>query len=316
VPLRDCELAVVGGGMAGCTAAMYGSRYGLDVLVFEGRLPGGQAAMAVLIENYPGFADGISGMELAQAARTQAEKMGAEFVTAEVMGISRAEDGTWILFTDVGEARAQAVIVATGGQPRTLGVPGEKELVGHGVSYCATCDGFFFRGKEVAVVGGGNTAIEDAVFLSEICERVYVIHRRDQLRADRYLQERAFARERIQFLWDSVVVEIVGREQVERVRVRNVKTNQDTDLYVKGVFVAIGYEAKTDWLGDYVERQGGFIVTNANMQTKSPGLLAAGDVRLTLVRQITTAVGDATVAAYFAYQHIAELKQRRMQEGS
>jgi thioredoxin reductase (NADPH) len=272
--------------------------------------------MAVLIENYPGFADGISGMELAQAARTQAEKMGAEFVTAEVMGISRAEDGTWILFTDVGEARAQAVIVATGGQPRTLGVPGEKELVGHGVSYCATCDGFFFRGKEVAVVGGGNTAIEDAVFLSEICERVYVIHRRDQLRADRYLQERAFARERIQFLWDSVVVEIVGREQVERVRVRNVKTNQDTDLYVKGVFVAIGYEAKTDWLGDYVERQGGFIVTNANMQTKSPGLLAAGDVRLTLVRQITTAVGDATVAAYFAYQHIAELKQRRMQEGS
>ncbi|MCD6350818.1 MAG: FAD-dependent oxidoreductase [Armatimonadetes bacterium] len=290
---------------------MYGTRYGLDTLVFAGGLPGGQAALAARIENYPGFPEGISGMELTQAVRSQAEKMGAEFVTAQVMGLSRSEDGTWILFTDIGEAQALAVIVATGGQPRQLGIPGEKEFSSAGVSYCATCDGFLYRGKTVAVVGGGNTAIEDALHLSEICEKVYVVHRRDALRADKYLQERAFARDNIEFVWDSVPVEIVGREAVERLRVRNKKTNEDTDLAVEAVFVAIGYEAQTDWLGNYVDREGSFIIADEDMKTKSPGLFAAGDVRVKRVRQITTAVGDATVAAFFAYDYIASLAEAK-----
>lgn len=308
--LRDCELAVVGGGVAGCTAALYGKRYGLDVVVFGGGMPGGQAAMAQLIENYPGFPEGISGLELAQRIRQQAEKVGAEFVDAQVMGMSRDEDERWILFTDIGEARAIAVILAIGAEARKLGVPGEQELAGRGVSYCATCDGFFFRGEPVAVVGGGNTAVEDALFLSDLCPVVYVIHRRDQLRAEKYLQDRAFARDNIQFVWDSVVVEIVGREQVERIRVRNVKTHQDTDIAVKGVFIAIGHEPRTEWLADYVERKDNFVVTDELMRTRSPGLFAAGDVRYTFVRQITTAVGDATVAAYSAYNYIAEFKTR------
>lgn len=308
--LHDCDVAVVGGGVAGCTAGMYAARYGLDTLILGGGLPGGQAALAVRIENYPGFPDGVSGVELAQAVRTQAEKMGAEFITAQVMGLSRADDGRWILFSDIGETKAVAVIAATGGRPRKLGIPGEQELAGAGVSYCATCDGFFFRGEAVAVVGGGNTAIEDALFLSEVCTTVYVVHRRDALRADSYLRERAFARDNIHFVWDSVPVEVVGPGQVERLRVRNVKTQADRDLQVKGVFVAIGYEADTEWLGDCVEREGGFIRTNDRMETKSPGLFAAGDVRLTPVRQITTAVGDATVAAYFAYDYVAGFRGR------
>ncbi|MGD9518888.1 MAG: thioredoxin-disulfide reductase [Armatimonadota bacterium] len=308
--LRDCQLAVVGGGIAGCTAALYGSRYGLDVLVYEGGLPGGQAATAVLIENYPGFPDGVSGFELAQAVHRQAEKVGADFVTAEVMGLSRADNGLWILLSDIGEARAAAVIVATGGRPRQLNVPGEKELTGRGVSYCATCDGFFFKGETIAVIGGGNTAIEEALFLSKVCEKVYVIHRRDALRAESYLANQALACKNIEFVWNSVVVEIIGQSHVERLRIRDVKTQQDRELAVKGVFVAIGYEAHTEWLGDSVEREDGFIVTNEKMQTKSPGLFAAGDCRLTPVRQITTAVGDATVAAYFAYNYTAGIQGR------
>ncbi|MBC7287515.1 MAG: thioredoxin-disulfide reductase [Armatimonadetes bacterium] len=308
MPLPDCELTVVGAGVAGCTAAMYGRRYGLSVVVLERAIPGGQAALSPLIENYPGFPGGISGLELTQRIHQQAQDFGAQFITAEAMGISRAANGRWMLHTDHGDMCGIAIIVATGAAPRKLRVPGEEELIGRGVSYCATCDGFFFRGRAVAVIGGGNTAIEDAIYLADICEKVYVVHRRDELRAEKYLQRRLFEKQNVEIVWDSVVVEIVGREQVEQILVRNVKTNDHREIRVAGVFVAIGYEAKTDWLGEYVDRQDGFIVTNERMETRSPGIFAAGDVRVTPIRQITTAVGDATIAAYYAYHYVDAFK--------
>jgi thioredoxin reductase (NADPH) len=308
---RARDVAIVGGGVAGCTAALYARRYGLDTLVLERAVLGGQAAVAVRIENYPGFPEGISGAELAQRIHEQAAKLGVEFVTAEVKGLARREDGTWLLHTDAEPVQAIAVIVATGAAPRRLRIPGEQELLGLGVSYCATCDGFFFRGRPVAVIGGGNTALEEALYLADLCPRVYVVHRRDALRADQYLQVRAAARANIEFVWDSVAVEVLGREQVEGLRIRNVKTNEERVLEVSGVFVAIGHEAQTEWLGSYVERNNGFIVTNERMETASPGLFAAGDVRDRPVRQITTAIGDATVAAYYAYYYVADFKARQ-----
>lgn len=311
MPLRDCEVAVIGAGVAGCTAALYARRFGLDTIVLERAAPGGQTATAAYIENYPGFPEGISGLELAQAVMQQAKKFGAECLAGEIMGISRADDGRWTLHTDQGDMRAIAVIVATGAQPRKLGVPGEDEFSGRGVSYCATCDGFFFRGQTVAVVGGGNTAVDEAIFLSDICERVYLIHRRDRLRAEKYLEDRARAKSNIEFVWNSIVIEIRGQETVESVRIRNVQSGEDTVLAVQGVFVAIGHAPKTDWLCGCVETRDGFIVTNERMETSAPGIFAAGDVRDTLVRQITTAVGDATVAAYFAYHYVDKFKAER-----
>ncbi len=310
--IRDCEVAVVGGGVAGCTAALYCRRYGLDCLVLERQMPGGRAATAALIENYPGFPDGISGPELAMRIHEQAAKQGVEFTTAEVMGISRAADGRWILHTDQGDMTAIAIIVAIGAQARKLNVPGEEEFLGRGVSYCATCDGFFFRGKIVAVVGGGNTAIEEALYLADLASKVYVIHRRDQLRAEKYLQDQIFKRDNVEFVWNSMVVEITGDEEgVKAIRVRDVNTKQDRVIEVDGVFVAIGYEPKTDWLAQHVKLDGGFIVTNELMQTSAPGVFAAGDVRVTPVRQITTAVGDATIAAYSAYLYVQEFREGR-----
>lgn len=310
MPLAECELVIVGAGVAGCTAAMYGRRYGLNVIVLERAMPGGQAALAPMIENYPGFPEGINGMELTQRIHQQAVNFGAEFITAEAMGISRADDGRWILHTDQGDMCGVAVIVATGAAPRKLGVPGEEEFRGRGVSYCATCDGFFFKGRTVAVIGGGNTAIEDAIYLADICEKVYVVHRRDELRAEKYLQRRVFEKPNVEMVWDSVVVEIVGGDQVEKILVRNKKTNEHREIEVAGVFVAIGHEAKTDWLADYVERDGSFIITNEKMETKAPGIFAAGDVRVTPIRQITTAVGDATIAAYYAYHYVDSFKSK------
>jgi thioredoxin reductase (NADPH) len=311
LPLRDCEVAVVGGGVGGCTAALYARRYGLDTLILERGVPGGQTATASHIENYPGFPEGIAGPDLAQRVMEQALRFGAECVTAEIMGLSPAPDGRWFLHTDQGDLAAVAVIVATGAQARKLGVPGEVELAGRGVSYCATCDGFFFRGQTVVVVGGGNTAVDDALFLSDICQKVYIVHRRDRLRAEKYLEERALQKPNIEILWDSTLVEVRGGEGVESARVRNVKTGEDRVVECQGVFIAIGHAPKTDWLGDCVGTRDGYIVTNDHMETSAPGVFAAGDVRDTMVRQITTAVGDATVAAYFAYHYVDAFKARR-----
>jgi len=302
------ELVVVGGGVAGCTAAIYAKRYNLDLILLEKGAPGGQTATASHIENYPGFPEGISGLELAERVHKQAENTGVEIVLGTAEGVERA-DGHWRLLTSAGPMETLSLIVATGASPRRLKVPGERELFGKGVSYCATCDGMFYRQQTVAVVGGGNTAVDEAIYLSDICEKVYLIHRRNELRAESYLQERAFARPNIEMVWDSVVAEILGAEEVSAVRVRNVKTEQIREIPVNGVFVAIGHEPQTQWLEGIVELRDGFVVTDSHMATSAPGIFAAGDIRDTPLRQITTAVGDASIAAYSAWQYVVRLRK-------
>ncbi len=297
------DTIVVGGGVAGCTAALYAKRYNLDVLLLEKTAPGGQVATAARIENYPGFPDGISGPELAERIRQQAENYGVPPQLAEVTGLE-AHGDDWLLHTSQGDYVAATIIIAAGAHPRSLEVPGEEELRGAGVSYCATCDGFFFKDETVAVVGGGDAAIEEALYLSQLAARIYVIHRRDELRAQPYLQQQAFDQPNIQFIWDSVVTRIIGDEQVQALELHNKVSGEDSRLEVQGVFIAIGYVPATKWLGELLELRNGFIVTDQLMRTSQPGIFAAGDVRDTPLRQITTAVGDATIAARSAHRHI------------
>ncbi len=308
LPPQLHQLIVVGGGVAGCTAAMYGQRYGLDVVLLEKAAPGGQTATASLVENYPGFPGGISGFELAQRVHQQAQEAGITFLT-DLAKALLPQGPCWTLQGEVDSYCAQAVILTLGAAPRRLGVPGEARLLGHGVSFCATCDGFFYRGKRVAVVGGGNSAVDEALYLTDIAEQVYLIHRRHELRAEAYLQERAFARANLEIVWDTVVEEVVGQAELEKVRVRNVRTEQVSDLEVDGLFVAIGHAPQTAWLEGTLDLEDGFIVTDHLMHTSQAGIFAAGDVRNTPLRQITTAVGDASLAAYSAYQHISALSE-------
>ena len=301
------EVIVVGGGIAGYTAGLYAKRYNLDVLVLEKAAPGGQTLTAARIENYPGFPDGITGPELVQRVQQQAENHGVPTELAEVTGLAPASD-EWLLHASRGEYLTTALIITAGAHPRSLQVPGEKELRGAGVSYCATCDGFFFRGQTVAVVGGGDTALEEALYLSGLAAQVYVIHRRDELRAQPYLQEKAVNQDNIEFIWDTVVTAIVGGEQVAGLQLQNKQTGHEQDLAVDGVFIAVGYLAATGWLGATVELHDGFIVTDQHMRASQPGIFAAGDIRDTPLRQIATAVGDASIAAYSTYQYIAQRK--------
>jgi len=303
---REVELVIVGAGVAGCTAAIYAKRYGVDVVILDKGVPGGQLMTVSLVENYPGFPEGISGMELAQRVHQQVEKHGIELVQEEATGIKRHDDGRWLVQTSDGEWLTVAVIIATGASRRPLRVPGAQKLRGRGVSYCATCDGFLFRDETVAVVGGGNTAVEDALYLADICEKVYLIHRRDRLRADPHLAQQVLSRDNVEPVWQTVVGEIAGEEEVEQLKLRDTGTDEEQLLPVSGVFVAIGIIAHTKWLQELLELENGFITTDTNMRTNQPGIYAAGDVRDTVIRQIATAVGDATIAAYSAYQYIAK----------
>lgn len=305
---ESCDAIVIGGGVGGCTAALYAVRYGLDVALLEMGLPGGQVSTTTIIENYPGFPEGISGPELAQRVQKQAQNAGVKFFTAQATAITPAEDGRWFVKTTKATYDTAAVIIATGAFPRSLRVPGEAELRGHGVSYCATCDGFFFRGKTVAVVGGGNTAIEEALYLADITSKVFVIHRRDELRADKYMQDRLFARENIEVIWDSVVDSIEGDTVVTGANLKNTKTDEVSHLTIDGLFVAIGHIAKTEWLADLLELDDSFIVTDERMQTSRQGIFACGDIRTTPLRQVATAVGDAAIAAFSAHQYVSRWK--------
>jgi len=300
------ELVVVGGGVAGCTAAMYAKRYNMDLILLEKAAPGGQTATASEIENYPGFPDGISGFELAERVHQQAANVGVDFVAGTAESVVRDGDD-WLLKTSGGEIRTKALIVAAGASPRRLEVPGERDLYGKGVSYCATCDGMFYRARTVAVAGGGNTAVDEAIYLSQICEKVYLVHRRDELRAEAHLQTRAFQQESIEFVWDSVITEIIGSDEVTAIKVHNKKTEADSEMPVDGVFVAIGHEPATEWVADVVELKDSFIETNQEMESSAPGIFAAGDIRDTPLRQITTAVGDASIAAHSAWQYLQRI---------
>ena len=304
------KVIIIGSGPAGCTAAIYAARAQLAPLLIAGPAVGGQVAISNEVGNYPGFPEDINGLELAQLMQKQAERFG----TRIEMDIVTAVDLTTRPFkvTTYGEEyETLALIVATGGSPRKLGVPGEAEYSGRGVSYCATCDGFFFTGKEIVMVGGGDAAIEEALFLTRFASRVQVIHRRGQLRAEKLLQERAFANEKISFVWNSVVTEIVGESTVREVKVRNVLTGKEEVIPTQGVFAAIGWEPNTGFLaGQLMLHDNGYVVADKDGRTSVEGVWAAGDVCDWIYRQIATSVGAGAKAGIQAEAYIARLEDR------
>lgn len=292
------EAIVIGGGPAGLTAGLYLMRGGIKTVLLEKVLPGGAPLNTGRVENYPGFPEGISGRELMERFTAHAKAFNLpvrEF--SEVQNVSLDRTRFTVTVND-GTFDAAGVIVASGTEPAKMGIPGESELIGRGISYCATCDGMFFKDLEVAVIGGGDSAIEEALSLANIVGKVYVIHRRDSLRAQKILQERAFQNPKMEFLWNRRPVEIAGKNQVERLIIEDTKTGRREDLPVSGVFVYVGYRPDTAFLGDLVERDpAGFIITDEGLGTKTPGLYAAGDIRKKTLRQISTAVGDGAQAA-------------------
>jgi len=297
---RTYQLIIVGGGPAGLSAGLYASRSKLDTLLIEKAVLGGQILNAEMVENYPGFPQGISGSELGALIAQQAAKYGLPTAFAEVQGIE-IRGGEKILSTSEGQYRAKAVIIAGGSEYSKLGVAGEEEFTGKGVSYCAMCDGAFFREQVVAVVGGGNVALNDALFLTRFVSKVIVIHRRDQLRATKILQDKAFANPKIKFLWDTVVESITGDKLVKEIRLRNVKTGKGSSLEVSGVFVAVGLRPNTGYLKGLLKLDaGGFILVNGQMETGVPGVFAAGDIRAGSIRQVVSAAGDGATAAIAA----------------
>ncbi|HEY49901.1 MAG TPA: thioredoxin-disulfide reductase [Dehalococcoidia bacterium] len=299
------QLLIVGGGPAGLSAGLYAARSRLHAVLLERAMLGGQIMNAELVENYPGFPQGISGAELGSLMEQQAQKYGLEMVMAEVEGIALSGDGK-IVSTGEGSYHAKAVIIAGGSEHSKLGVPGEEDFTGRGVSYCAMCDGAFFSEQAIAVVGGGNVALNDALFLTRFASKVVIIHRRDQLRATRILQERAFAENKIAFLWDTVVESIKGDTQVRELGLRNVKTGEESGLEVSGVFIAVGLSPNTGYLSGLLALSPqGFILVNDRMETEVPGIFAAGDVRAGSARQVASAVGDGATAAISAERFLS-----------
>jgi thioredoxin reductase (NADPH) len=300
------DIVVIGGGPAGLTAGMYTARAGLKTICIEKGLTGGQINNTSWIENFPGFPDSIDGYELGKLMYQQATKFGLETVTAEVTGVvSGGSEKT--VTTSEGEYTAQAVILAGGSERNKLGAAGEKEYMGKGVSYCATCDAPLFKDKKIAIVGGSDSAITEALHMVEFASKVYVIHRRDQLRATKILQDRAFAEPKIEIVWDSTVDEIKGDVFVRSMTLNNVKTGKKSTLEVEGVFVSVGFKPDTGYLKGVVALDPvGHVVTNEKMETNVPGIFAAGDIRLNSARQAITAAGDGATAAVFAQQYCNE----------
>ncbi|MBI5556703.1 MAG: thioredoxin-disulfide reductase [Deltaproteobacteria bacterium] len=309
MPAADFQLLIVGGGPAGLTAGLYAARARLNVVLLEKGVPGGQVMNTDWVDNYPGFPEGISGFDLAEKMAAQAQRFDLTTRHCEVKSMDLSGPVKKI-FLEGGETlTGLAVILATGARPNQLGVPGEKELTGKGVSYCATCDGPFYRGLEIAVVGGGDTAIQEAVHLTKFASKVTVIHRRDELRAAKIIQEQAFASEKIEFIWNSTVTEITGNNEVEGLGLRNTLTGERTALAVKGVFVLIGIRPNNEMLPlDQLDNDGGFIRTDKEMRTSLPGVWAAGDICSKNLRQIANAVGEGAVASIAAENYLGALK--------
>lgn len=307
----DYDVVIIGAGPAGLCAGLYTARAKLSTLVIDRLIPGGQILNTELVEDYPGF-ESILGPDLAGKMQAHAEKFGAEIIMDEVTEVrSEGPNGrVKVVKTLEREYRARAVIVTAGGSPVKLGAPGEERLNARGVSYCAVCDGPFFNNKVLAVVGGGDAAVEEGTYLTKYASKVYLIHRRDQLRAQKILQDRFFANPKAEVIWNTVVEEIAGDNAVSQVRLRNVKTGEKSTLEVGGVFIFIGFKPNSDLFKDPVERDAaGHILTNAYMETNIPGIYAAGDIRAQLARQVTTAVGDATTAAIAAEKYIEALAE-------
>ena len=304
------NLIIIGSGPAGYTAAIYAARADLLPLVFEGSVTAGGALMNTTdVENFPGFPDGVMGPDLMDHLRKQAERFGAELVTDDVTAVDLS--GSVKVVTDGAgtEHRARAVIIATGSGYRELGVPHEKQLSGRGVSWCATCDGFFFRDQDIAVVGGGDTAMEEATFLTRFARSVTIVHRRDSLRASKIMQERAFANDKIRFRWDSEVVDVLGENKVSGIRVRNTRTGEESELDVTGLFVAIGHDPRSELFAHQVRRdEEGYILVDApTTHTNLAGVFACGDVVDHTYRQAITAAGTGCAAALDAERYLASL---------
>lgn len=307
------DVIIVGGGPAGLCAAMYSGRGMLDALVIERGLPGGELLNTELIEDYPGF-ESILGRDLAEKMTNHAKKFGANIITDTVEAIEREEDGEFAVRTQLNEVyRAPTVILTAGGVPTKLGVPGEAEYAGRGVSYCAVCDGAFFKGDTIAVIGGGDAALEEASYLTRYAAKVYLIHRRDEFRGSALLQQRAFNNPKIGVIRSKVVEAIEGEPSgTTNLKLEDTRTGETSDLPVTGVFIFIGFTPNSGLIKEHFEHdEGGHIVTDWNMMTSIPGLFAAGDLRVQLTRQITTAVGDATTAVIAVEKYLAERKESK-----
>lgn len=298
------DLMIIGGGPAGYTAALYGARAGLTVRLIEKLAPGGQMGTTDMVDNYPGFPDGINGFELAMNMKAGAERFGARTISAQVTGLELSGD-VKTLRTPKEDYKARTVILATGAQPRELGIPNERKLRGRGVSYCATCDGMFYKGKTVAVVGGGNTAVADALYLSRICEKVYLIHRRDKLRAPQVQQQNLEKAGNVEFIWNSVVKELRFEQRLTGLTVGHKETGGLRELECAGVFIAVGQVPETALFKDQVELDSsGYVVAGEDCRTSIPGVFAAGDLRAKPLRQIVTAASDGAVAATAAQEFL------------
>lgn len=306
------DVIIIGGGPAGLTAAIYSGRARLKTLLIESIAITGQAVTASEIENYPGFPKGLNGFEMIEAFRKQAEKFGAEFKREGVKGIKECKSaGKRVYQVEVEgeEILSLSVIIAAGAAPKKLGIPGENEFLGKGVSYCAVCDGAFFKDKAIIVVGGGDTAVEEGLFLTAFGRKVTIVHRRDRLRAAKILQEKAFANKKMDFLWNSVVTEIMGDKKVKSIMIENVKTKKRKEIFTDGVFMLIGYMPNTAFLKDIVRLDAdGYVITDEEMKTSKVGVFASGDVRKKLLRQVVTAAGDGATAAFSARNYVEELK--------
>lgn len=304
VQTDEQDVVIIGAGPAGLAAALYTGRARLKTVVLEKGIPGGQILLTDWVENFPGFPEGIAPFELMENFRKQAVRFGARIETDEARAIRREDEG-WIVVGENREYRARAVIIATGASYRKLGLAGEGRLTGKGVSYCATCDGAFFRDREVAVVGGGDNALTEAIFLTRFCRKLYLIHRRDRFRAIQILQERVFSDPKIEVLWDSVVEAIEGETQLERVIVRNLKENRSYPLKLDGLFVSIGMEPQTAFVKGLVElNEWGEIKVDPKMATSQPGIFAAGDVAEACPKQVATAVGTGVAAALAVNEYL------------
>lgn len=301
--MQDWDIVIVGAGPGGLCAGLYGSRANRKTVCIEKLMPGGEIANTELVEDYPGF-EKIGGAELAMKFEQHARKFGLEIISDNVTEV-RSDGRFKIVKGDNDEYRAKAVILATGGEPRKLGVPGERENAGRGVSYCAICDGAFFKDEVIAVVGGGDAAVEEGSFLTKYGKKVYIIHRRDELRAQKIIQDRAFKNDKLEFIWDSVVEKINGKDKVESITIKNVKTGEIRDLEVGAVFPFVGFTPNSGIVKEELQKDDtGYIITNEYMETSIKGIWAIGDVRKQLCKQVTNAVGDGTTAAVAADKYI------------
>ena len=313
--MQNERVIIIGSGPAGLTAALYTARAMLDPLVILGSQVGGQIGITNEVENYPGFPDGLTGPELVELMQRHAERFGARYEFDEVVEVDLTKGSPFYVKTYGNEYMADAVIITAGASPKRLGIPGEEEFIGRGVSYCATCDGFFFRGKDVVVIGGGDSALEEGLFLTKFADKVEIIHRRDELRAGPTLQRRAFANKKISFVWNTEVDEVVGNGTVQSIKTSNNLTGDEKEMKTDGVFVFIGHYPNSQLFAGQIEMdEHGYIITDELMRTSVPGVFAAGEIQDPIYRQIATSVGQGTAAAMQVERWLSEREDEAEEE--